>query len=99
MSGTLRKQQREAGRAEARIPEPEQLADVYLTNGTRTSAGPGPGHKRLPQAEANRLVTRKLAVAGCEPPWSYLGEPQGSDRPFDDNYNAQGSRHDAGLRR
>jgi hypothetical protein len=91
---TQRKAQREG---EARMPEPE-LADVYLTVGIRTSAGPGPGHKRLPQAEANLLVARKHAVAGTEPPRSMLGHPQGADRPYDDNYNPHGSRDDDGLR-
>jgi hypothetical protein len=95
VSGTQRKQEREG---EARMPEP-QLADVYLTNGTSTSAGPGPGHKRLPQAEAALLVHRKLAVAGTEPPRSFLGHPQGPDRRFDDNHVPHGSRGDDGLRR
>ncbi len=78
---------------------PDQLADVYLTVGVRTSAGPGPGHKRLPAREANLLISRKHAVAGTEPPRSYLGHPEGADRPFDDNHVPHGSRHDDGLRR
>ena len=80
-------------------PQPEPMADVYLTVACRTSAGPGPGHKRLPQAEAALLVARKHAVAGTEPPRSFLGHPEGPDRPFDDNHVPQGSRHDDGLRR
>jgi hypothetical protein len=80
-------------------PEAEPLADVYLTVGVRTSDGPGPGYKRLPQREANLLVARKLAVAGTEPPRSFLGEAEPSTRRFDDNTNARGSRDDAGLRR
>ena len=79
-------------------PEPEPLADVFLTVGVRTSQGPGPGHKRLPAREAGLLVARKHAVAGTEPPRSYEGHPEGPDRPFDDNHMPLGSRHDDGLR-
>jgi hypothetical protein len=81
------------------VAPPDQLADVYMTVAIRTSAGPGPGHKRLPAREANLLIARKHAVAGTEPPRSFLGQPEGPDRPYDDNYNPQGSRHDGGLRR
>jgi hypothetical protein len=85
--------------------EPQQMPDgpeavpVFLTAAIRTSQGPGPGVKYLPPAEANLLVVRKHAVAGTEPPRSFLGQPEGPDRPFDDNYVPQGSRHDDGLRR
>jgi len=78
---------------------PDQLVDVYLTTAVRTSQGPGPGPKTLPAAEANRLIVRKLAIAGDQPPRGFLGHPEGPDRPFDDNHNPQGSRHDDGLRR
>ena len=44
---------------------------VYLTNGTRTSAGPGPGPKQLPSAEANALIRSRLAVFGDQPPRNY----------------------------
>jgi hypothetical protein len=37
---------------------------VFVTNGVRTSDGPGPGHKRLPPQEANWLISMKYAVAG-----------------------------------
>jgi hypothetical protein len=47
--------------------QPETVA-VYVTNATRTSAGPGPGPKQLPPAEARALVERKLAVYGSQPP-------------------------------
>lgn len=30
------------------MSDEEPMADVFLTVGIRTSAGPGPGHKRLP---------------------------------------------------
>jgi hypothetical protein len=80
-------------------PEPEQLADVYLTAAIRTSAGPGPGHKRLPRAEANLLVQHRHAVAGTEPPRSFLGHPMGPDRRYDGDYQPHGSRHDNGLKR
>jgi hypothetical protein len=52
----------------------------------------------VPQAEANLLCSRKLAVAGTEPPRGYAGHPEPSVRPFDDNYMPLGSRHDDGLR-
>lgn len=81
------------------MPQGEPLVTVYLTVGVRTSQGPGPGVKTLPAAEANLLISRKHAVAGTEPPRSFLGEPEGPDRPFDDNSNPHGSRHDGGLRR
>jgi hypothetical protein len=77
---------------------PDQLVDVYMTVAIRTSAGPGPGHKRLPAREANLLISRKHAVSGTEPPRGYLGLPEGPDRPYDDNYMPQGSRRDDGLR-
>jgi hypothetical protein len=80
------------------MSEPEPLADVYLTSAIRTSQGPGPGHKRLPASEAARLVARKYATAGTEPPRSFLGHPQGPDRMFDDDHQPHGSRHDDGLR-
>lgn len=44
---------------------------VYLTNGTRTSAGPGPGLKYLPPDEAGRLVSARLAAYGEKPPRGY----------------------------
>jgi hypothetical protein len=49
---------------------------VYLTNAVRTSAGPGPGLKYLPPAEAGSLVARRLAVHGETPPRGYLGARQ-----------------------
>ena len=41
------------------------------TNAVRTSAGPGPGVKYLPPAEAGSLVARRLAVHGDQPPRGY----------------------------
>lgn len=51
--------------------EAEPLVAVYLTNGTRTSAGPGPGLKYLPPDEAGRLVGARLATYGERPPRGY----------------------------
>jgi hypothetical protein len=50
-----------------------ELVPVYLTTAVRTSAGPGPGPKLLPPAEASSLVGRRLAVYGDQPPRGYLG--------------------------
>jgi len=46
---------------------------VYPTAAVRTSDGPGPGAKRLPRAEAGRLVAARIAVHGDKPPAGYLG--------------------------
>jgi hypothetical protein len=46
---------------------------VFVVNGTRTSAGPGPGVKHLPRAEAGALVAARLAVHGTEPPQGWSG--------------------------
>jgi hypothetical protein len=46
-------------------------APVFVTVAVRTSAGPGPGVKQLPPAEAGRLVAQKLAVHGDKPPWGW----------------------------
>ena len=64
----LRKQEREAGRAEVRISVPP--VSVYLTTAVRTSDGPGPGPgvKRVPPGEAAALVNDRRAVYGDEPP-------------------------------
>jgi hypothetical protein len=53
---------------------------VFLLNGTRTSAGPGPGLKHLPPLEASALVRAKLAVPGTDPPRGYEdgGQPAGT---------------------
>jgi hypothetical protein len=51
--------------------QPEQLSTVHFNNGTRTSAGPGPGFKRLPPAEAAWLVKNRLATYGDRPPRGY----------------------------
>jgi hypothetical protein len=54
-------------------PEPAPAGDgdlvpVFLLVGVRTSAGPGPGVKHLPPAEAASLLARKIAVGGSNPP-------------------------------
>lgn len=69
MGSSVRKGRREAAQAEARITVP--LVDVYLTVAVRTSAGPGPGHKRLPAGEASALVANRRAVYGGQPPAGY----------------------------
>ena len=51
-----------------------------LTNGTRTSQGPGPGPKTLPAAEANALLAAKYAIRGDQPPDDIGAEP--TTRPF-----------------
>ncbi len=56
-------------------PPAEPLVTVYLVNGTRTSAGPGPGALRLPATEAGRLISAKLAVYGDRAPEAADPEP------------------------
>jgi hypothetical protein len=56
-------------------PAPEPLVAVYVTNGVRTSAGPGPGAKTLPASEAGALVSAKLAVYGDRNPEASDPEP------------------------
>ncbi len=67
---SLGKQQREAGQAERALAaqRARDLVTVYVTNGVRTSADPGPGVRRLPPAEAAALVGRRHAVYGEQPP-------------------------------
>ena len=48
------------------------LISVYVTSGVRTSAGAGPGVRRVPPAEAAALVGGKTAVYGDQPPRGYL---------------------------
>jgi hypothetical protein len=52
---------RAAREAEARFKPP--LAGVFLTVAGRTSAGPGPGHKRLPPGQA-AVPARPWVVTG-----------------------------------
>jgi hypothetical protein len=54
----------------------QQLAWVYLANGTSTSGGNGPGPVQVPPAEAAWLIGECLAVAGQLPPAGYLGPCQ-----------------------
>ena len=61
-------------------PEPEPLVTIYLTNGTRTSQGPGPGVKTLPATDAGRLVSAKYAVYGSRNPEA--ADPEPVTRPF-----------------
>jgi hypothetical protein len=53
---------------DAQDAQDEALVDVYLTVAVRTSAGPGPGHKQLPAAEAGRLVGERRAIYGTQSP-------------------------------
>ena len=50
---------------------------VFLTVAVRTSAGPGPGPKHLPRAEAGRLVAMHHAVPGDRPPPNWSGPVAG----------------------
>ena len=50
---------------------PAPLASVFVTTAVRTSAGPGPGHLRVPSAEAAALVNSRRAVYGGQPPRGY----------------------------
>ena len=49
----------------------DDLVAVYLTTAVRTSAGPGPGVRRVPAAEAARLVGMRHAVYGEAAPRGY----------------------------
>jgi hypothetical protein len=53
------------------MTQPEPVTVVYVTNAIMTSAGPGPGPKTLPQAEAARLLRDRLAVHGDRAPRGY----------------------------
>ncbi len=53
----------------------EPQVTIYLTNGVRTSAGPGPGVKTLPASEAGALVSMKYAVCGTRSPEAADPEP------------------------
>jgi hypothetical protein len=70
VSGSLGKQRRESGQAEQQIGRRRAagLVAVWVANATRTSAGPGPGVKWLPAAEAAALVGNRLALYGDQPP-------------------------------
>jgi len=61
------------------MSQPEQPAEptmvIYLTNGVRTSAGPGPGPKTLPVSEANALINMRFAVPGSRNPEAADPEP------------------------
>jgi hypothetical protein len=59
------------------VPPPDpgdgELAEVFVTVAVRTSAGPDPGPKRLPVAEASALVNERRAVWGSQPPRGWPG--------------------------
>jgi hypothetical protein len=63
-------------------PEPpaEPTMVIYVTNGVRTSQGPGPGPKTLPVSEANALLGMKYAVTGSRNPEA--ADPEPSVRAF-----------------
>jgi hypothetical protein len=50
-----------------------ELVTVFVTNGVRTSDGPGPGVKRVPPAEAQALYAGRVAVTGDQPPRGWTG--------------------------
>jgi hypothetical protein len=63
------------------IPAPADeagLVRVFVTTGVRTSAGAGPGVRRVPPEEAGRLVTARVAVHGDKPPrgWTLPAEQE-----------------------
>ena len=66
---------RQAVAADDGLPPAEPEVTVYLTNGTRTSQGPGPGPKTLPASEAGALVSMKYAVYGDRNPEAADPEP------------------------
>ena len=51
--------------------EPE--VTIFVTNGVRTSQGPGPGVKVLPASEAGAIVSMKYAVYGDRDPSQSTG--------------------------
>jgi len=54
-------------------PEPGDLVPVFVTNGVRTSAGAGPGVRKVPRAEAGALIAARVAIAGERPPPNWAG--------------------------
>ena len=66
----------EAARPAAPADDAE-LVPVFLTVAVRTSAGPGPGVRRVPPGEAGWLIRQKYASAGTEPPSGYNLEVPG----------------------
>jgi hypothetical protein len=54
-------------------PADGPLVPVFVSVAVRTTAGPGPGVKLVPPAEASRLVSAKLAVHGERPPRGWPG--------------------------
>ena len=69
-------------------PAPDDgLVPVFVTNAIRTSAGPGPGPKRVPPDEAGRLVRARLATYGEQPP---RGFEDGGALPAEPNMMPQG---------
>lgn len=71
----------------------EPVMAVYVTNGVRTSQGPGPGPMTLPVSEASALISMKYAVAGSrnpeaanpEPTTRRFGSPPPAPRPAHSN--------------
>jgi hypothetical protein len=63
------------------------LVPVFVTNAVRTSAGPGPGVRRVPPDEAGRLVHSRLATYGDRPP---RGFEDGGAPPAQANMVPQG---------
>jgi hypothetical protein len=56
---------------------PAEFVAVFVTTAVRTSAGPGPGVRHIPAAEAAQLIARRHAVTGERPPKGY--EDGGAD--------------------
>lgn len=64
----------------AQPPPEDGLVQVYATVAVRTSAGSQIGPKRLPPAEAGRLVAMRFAVYGDRAPGA--AEPESTVREF-----------------
>jgi hypothetical protein len=58
------------------------LVPIFLTNGTMTTGGPGPGVVQVPPEEAAYWIGECLAVAGQHPPAGYLGPYQAVVSPL-----------------
>lgn len=72
--------QMDTTREPQQAPPGPQLVTVYVVNGTRTSAGPGPRPLKLPPAEAGALVRQRFAIYGDRPP--NVPDPAPVAKPF-----------------
>ena len=71
-----------SGRRDMNEAEPEQpLTTVYVVNGTRTSAGPGPGVQKLPPRRQAGWFTPSWPAPGDQPPRNFPGDGQPGAAP------------------